>query len=231
METNEVNSVPYENVANKFHSTIQSLSIPSTAPPFFAARGTLEPIPELDEAQPQPPNPSSMEFRAEDGTGPPIVDLDTQNDMDIETSETTGEIASPITKETNAQTGMPPSPSSESTLSSLPSLETPPTSPEPSEAHIEPSSDSAWKPHEGWTADEWPTDAWDAWGILAPDEEPREPNQHPSIYEEEPWYTDERPLRSFSQQTSADEMRRTLSHLTAHLLPLTTVQFGSHMSY
>ena len=39
------------------------------------------------------------------------------------------------------------------------------------------------------------------------------------------------PPRSYPQQTSADEMRRTLSRLTAHLIPLTNVRFGSRVSY
>ena len=97
--------------------------------------------------------------------------------------------------------------------------------------HVEPDSDSAWKPHEGWTTDDWPTDAWDAWGVLAPDEEPTEEPRDTPILDDETWNIDGRPPRTFQQQTSANEMRRTLSRLTALLLPLTSVRFGSQMSY
>jgi len=143
-------------------------------------------------------------------------------EMGIENSGNDGD--NHTTANSNLNPGMPPSPSSESTMSSLPSLETQPTSPEPSEAHVDPDSDSAWKPHEGWTADEWPTDAWDAWGVLAPDEEPTEqPPRDASILDDEPWNIDGRPPRTYQQQTSVNEMRRTLSRLTAHMLPLTSI--------
>jgi len=187
-------------------------------PSSLPTQGILDPIPELDE-YPHPASPP----------GPSMLALDTQNNMDIENPDTSSDVVTPITDLADLYAGMPPSPSSESTLSSLPSLETPPTSPEPSEPQVAPSSDSAWKPHEGWTTDEWPTDAWDAWGVLAPNEEPTAP---PHI-DEDCWYPDGPPPRSYPQQTSASagEMRRTLSRLTAHLAPLTTVRFGSRMSY
>ena len=180
-------------------------------------QGTLEPIPELDEL-PHPTTPP----------GPTPLVSDTQNDMDFEPANAPGDVVTHDCCITDHAIGMPSSPSSESTMSSLPSLATPSTSPEPSEVQDKPTSESAWNSNEGWTVDEWPTDAWDAWGVLAPNEEPASPSHN---LQDDPWPVNDMPPWSYPQQTSADEMRRTLSRLTAHLIPLTNVRFGSRVSY
>jgi len=200
-----------ENLTEDPESISQPVNIAITIP------GTLSPIPELDES------------------GPPLTDMDTQDDEQLmaltQVPGGTQVDEAHDTEPANLTQGMPPSPSSESTMLSLPSLETPPTSPEPSVMHVLPDSDPIWKPNEGWTADDWPTDAWDSWGVLAPDKEPTGPSRNASIYDDEPWYINGHPARTYPQQTSASEMRRTISRLTSHLLPLTAVRFGSRMSY
>jgi hypothetical protein len=188
-----------------------------TEPPSNESQPTYrssELIPELDEL----PHPTSPPL-------PSMPALDNQDDMDIEFLNSPQDTIAPETRVADSTTGMTPSSSLELTTLSTLSLDTPPTSPEPSEAQVDPTTDSSENLSTGWTADDWSTDAWDAWGVLAPNEEPTTQTN------EESWYPDGHPSRSYPQQTSADEMRRTLSQLTTHLLPLTTIRFGSRMSY
>ena len=123
---------------------------------------TLEPIPELNESPTQPVLPPSMDFGAEDRPGTIMVTQDAQNDMDMETTDIPSDAPPSNDKFINLQTGMHPSPSSKSMLSSIPPLEMLPTSPEPSEAQVDPTSDSSGNLSKGWTADDWPTNTWDA---------------------------------------------------------------------
>ena len=192
---------------------------------------TLEPILELNESLTQPISPHHMELCVETGLGMATVLQDAQNDVDMETTEILRNAPPSNNKLNNMQTGMRSPFSSELTLSSVPPLDTPPASPEPSGAHVDPTTESSGKPPEGWTADDWPTGTWDAWGVLASNTEPTAHIQDTSAYDEDSWYPDGRPSRTYTQQTSADAMRRTLSRLTAHILPLTAVRFGSRLSY
>src|SRR6266699_2843183 len=92
-------------------------------------------------------------------------------------------------------------------------------------------TETSGKPPEGWTADDWPTGTWDAWGVLASNTEPTAHIQDASVYDKDSWYPNGHLSRTYTQQTSVDAMRRTLSRLTAHILPLTAVHFGSCLSY